>query len=564
VSPDAVDGELERLANAVQRAEQELETVQTLAPASLTDDSGAIFEAQALMLRDDEVLGAIRDRIREERLPAGAAVQEVMGAYRARLEESGDAHLRTGADDLRDLERRLLRALQRTDLGTTVDADSIVVAQVLSPTDLLRFGQHDLRGAVMATGGPTSHVAIVARALSLPLLVGVGDSLDAVASGDRVILDGTEGRMIVQPAPETVEEYRPRSSGDAPSSPTEDVPTRPPHTSDGRAITLRANVGLEAELDVLGNYGADGIGLLRTELMMQADAHAHTITEDQQVPVYRRAVEAAGSSGATIRLFDLGGDAREGMPPQAREDNPFLGWRGIRVLLDRPDELLRPQLRALLRANRHGPLRVLLPMVTDVAEVRRVRELLEAEADRLAAEGVPYDPDLPLGIMVEVPAVALRAQAFTDLVDFFSVGTNDLTQYVLAVDRGNERVGTRHDALHPAVLGLLLRVVEAGRMARCPVEVCGEIAGDVQAVPVLIGLGLDTLSVSPSSLPAVRRMVESIEYEAAKDLARDVLQAEDAQRARRQAREWIEARRSSDGTGTADDRAADTTPTDPG
>ena len=567
VSPDAVDGELERLANAVQRAEQELETVRTLAPASLTDDSGAIFEAQALMLRDEEVLGAIRDRIRDEKLPAGAAVQEVVGAHRARLEESDDAHLRTGADDLRDLERRLLRALQRTALGTPVDARSVVVAQTLSPADLLRFGQHDLRGAVTAKGGPTSHVAIVAKALDLPLLVGVGESLDAVASGDRVILDGTEGRMVVRPAPETVEEYRQSQSPESsPTPPTEDVPDRPPQTTDGHTVTLRANVGLEAELDLLGAYGAEGIGLLRTELMMQADAGGGAVTEEQQVQAYRRAAEAAGAAGATIRLFDLGGDARvPRLPPQAREDNPFLGWRGVRVLLDRPDEWLRPQLRALLRANRHGTIRALLPMVTDVTDVRRVRQVLEEEADRLARQGVAHDPDLPLGVMVEVPAVALQAQAFADRVDFLSVGTNDLTQYVLAVDRGNERVGTRHDALHPAVLGLVLRVVEAGRMARCPVEVCGEIAGDIQAVPVLIGLGLDTLSVSPPSLPAVRRMIESIEYEAAKDLARAVLQADDAQGARRQAREWIEARRAPSEAGPPDDPpAADASARDPG
>ena len=566
VSADEVEGELERLANAVQRAEQELETLQALSPASLTDDSGAIFEAQALMLRDDELLGAIRDRIREKQLPAGAAVQEVVGAHRTRLEGSDDAHLRTGADDLRDLERRLLRALQRTERGTTVHARSIVVADTLSPTDLLRFDRHDLRGAVTAKGGPTSHVAIVAKALNVPLLVGVGEALETVASGDRLILDGTEGRMIVRPAPETVDDYRSRASAASRStSATEDVPDRPPRTTDGRAVTLRANVGLEAELDLLDAYGADGIGLLRTELMMQADADVNAITEEQQVQAYRRVAEAAGAAGATIRLFDLGGDARGSrLPPQAREDNPFLGWRGIRVLLDRPDELLRPQLRALLRANRHGTLRVLLPMVTDLSDVRRVRQILEEEADRLANQGVAHDPDLPLGVMVEVPAVALRAQAFTDLVDFFSIGTNDLTQYVLAVDRGNEQVGTRHDALHPAVLGLLLRVVEAGRMARCPVEVCGEIASDVQAVPVLIGLGLDTLSVAPPSLAAVRRMVQSVEYEAAKDLARDVLQADDAQGARRQAREWIEARRSSHGTGPPDDRAAGTAPTDSG
>jgi len=544
VSPDEVNAELERLANAVQRAKQELETVRTFAPASLTDDSGAIFEAQALMLDDEEVLRAIRHRIRDEMIPAGAAVQDVLDTHRARLEESDDARLRTGADDLRDLERRLLRALQRGALGTTIDARSVVVAQDLTVTDLLRFRRHDLLGAVTAKGGATSHVAIVAKTLRLPLLVGLGEDLDAVPSGTRVILDGTEGRLIVRPDAATLEDYQQRRSA-TPSSmvPAEEASAAPLRTTDGRGVTLRANVGVEAELDLLDAYGADGIGLLRTELFLLADADPHSITEDQQVEAYRRVAEAAGDEGATIRLFDLGGDERvPRLPPEAREDNPFLGWRGLRVLLDCPDELLRPQLRALLRANRHGALRVLLPMVTDVAEVRRVRDILEEEADRLAGQDVPHDPDLPLGVMVEVPAVALQVHAFSEWVEFFSVGTNDLTQYVLAVDRGHERVGARHDALHPAVLGLLLRVVEAGRMAGCPVEVCGEIAADVQAVPVLLGLGIDTLSVSSPSMPAVRRMVRSIGYEAAKDLARDVLQAPDAQGVRRRVREWIDAR----------------------
>jgi phosphotransferase system enzyme I (PtsI) len=215
------------------------------------------------------------------------------------------------------------------------------------------------------------------------------------------------------------------------------------------------------------------------------------------------------------------------------------------MLLDRPDDLLRPQLRALLRANRHGPLRILLPMVTDLEEVRRVRALLEEETDHLQEEGVPHDPDLPLGIVVEVPAAALQAHAFAEHVDFFSIGTNDLTQYVLAVDRGNDRVATRHDALHPAVLSLVLRVVEAGRMAGCPVEVCGEIASDVQAVPVLLGLGVETLSVSPQYLPAVQRIVREIGYDDAKRLARDCLGETDAETVRRRARKWIDTHLSS-------------------
>ncbi|MCS3676520.1 phosphotransferase system enzyme I (PtsI) [Salinibacter ruber] len=553
IAPDAVDAELERLANAVQRAEQGLEADRVWAPDALVPDADAIFEAQALMLGDEDVLEAIRQRIRDANEPAGAAVQAVLSAHRERLEDSEDAHLRTGADDLLAFERRLLRALRRGAAAAHIDGHSVVVAQDLTASDLLRLRRHNLLGGVTARGGPTSHTAIVAQALGVPLLVGAGGALGAVSAGDRVVVDGDEGRLIARPDPATEEEYRTRAA-DAPS-PTakrDRAPEGPLRTTDGHAVTLRANVGLEAELDPLRPAPPDGIGLLRTELFLRADGDPRSVDEERQVEAYRQVIEAAGEGGATIRLLDVGGDDRRSQGAAgAHEGHPVLGRRGLRVLLDRPDELLRPQLRALLRANREGPLRILLPMVTDGAEVRRVRRILDEESTRLTENGVPHDANVPLGAMVEVPAMALQAPAFTELVDFFSIGTNDLTQYVLAVDRADEQVAARHDALHPAVLGLILRVVEAGRMSGCPVEVCGEIAGDVQAVPVLLGLGVDTLSVAPPSLPAVRRIVRATGYDAAKDLARDVLQADDAQAVRRRARAWVDTHLSSSGTASS-------------
>lgn len=546
IDADEVEAEIELLANAVQRAEQELETVRALIPDAAEADTEALLEAQALMLRDEEFLRAVRQRIRERTESAGAAVQSVLKTHRERIETSGDEYLRDRASDLVDLEKRLLRSLRQGKVATNMEAHSIVVARDLTATDLLRFSRHSLLGCVTAEGGATSHVSIVANALNLPLVVGAQEALEAVSSGDPVVLDGNEGRLVVHPQSATVEQYRQRQA-EREVPPLEDDATndRPVTTTDGRPVTLRANVGLDAELNLLDPYGADGIGLLRTELFFLAEGGG-TLAEDEQARAYQTVAEAAGEAGATIRLLDLGGDERiprmHAGPP---EDNPFLGWRGLRMLLDRPDELLRPQLRALLRANRHGTLRVLLPMVTSLEEVRRVRAMIDEEVDRLAAEGVAHDPDLPLGIMVEVPAAALQAHAFAEHVDFFSIGTNDLTQYVLAVDRDNDRVAARYDALHPAVLGLILRVVEAGRMAGCPVEVCGEIAGDVQAVPVLLGLGVDALSVAPQHLPAVQRIVRALDYEAAKGLTREILQATDAETARRRAREWIDAHMSS-------------------
>jgi phosphotransferase system enzyme I (PtsI) len=306
-------------------------------------------------------------------------------------------------------------------------------------------------------------------------------------------------------------------------------------TADGHAVTLRANVEFGETLDTLDRYGGEGIGLMRTEMLFLGE-NGEALDEEKQTEVYRRAAEVTGAHGATIRLLDLGGDKLLSLP--RREDNPFLGWRGIRMLLDRPDTLLRPQIRALLRANAHGTLRVLLPMVAQLDEVQRVRKILTEEADRLEAEGIEHDADLPLGIMVEVPAVALQAQQFAEAADFLSVGTNDLTQYVLAVDRGNDRVAGRYDALHPAVLQLLQRTVSAGQSADTPVTLCGEVAGDLHALPVLLGLGLRILSVSPPSLPMVKHGVSQTSLTEATELAEEVLAAPDAPTVRRAARDW--------------------------
>ncbi len=545
IDEEEVEAELELFANALQRAEQELETVRALAPDSLEADTDAIIEAQVLMLRDEEFLKAVRGRVREQKESAGTAVKTVLRAHRERLEASDDEYLSDRVGDLEDLEKRLLRSLRRGKVAANMETHSVLVAQDLTATDLLRFSRHNLLGCVIAQGGTTSHLAIVAKALHLPLLVGVDEAATAITSGDLVILDGEEGRLILNPDSSTLEQYQQRQDErDAHLWESDTQADQPVVTTDGRAITLRANIGLETELDLLEPYGAKGIGLLRTELFFLAEGK--TLAEDRQAEVYRTVAETAGEAGATIRLLDLGGDERfPRMHAGPREDNPFLGWRGLRMLLDRPNELLRPQLRALLRANRHGPLRMLLPMVTDLEEVHRVQTVMQEETDRLSEEGIPHDPDLPLGIVVEVPAAALQVHAFAEHVDFFSIGTNDLTQYVLAVDRGNDRVAARHDALHPAVLGLILRVVEAGRMAGCPVELCGEIASEVQAVPVLLGLGMDTLSVSPQYLSAVQRIVHAVSYEDTKALARECLQATDAKTVRRRAREWVDTHVSS-------------------
>jgi phosphotransferase system enzyme I (PtsI) len=451
------------------------------------------------------------------------------------LGESEDPYLRERTNDLDELEGRLLRALQREQVATTLPPDAIVVSDRLTAADIIRFNQHGMRGCVTNRGGPTSHAAIIARALSVPAIMGADEATEAVASRDRAVVDGRRGRLIVHPSADTLDRYEGRRK----ASDLDNQGCRSNgrlETADGRPITLQANVDFDETLDRFEEYGAAGIGLVRTEMFLLGGGEA-PLAEEEQVTIYRRAAAATGADGATIRLLDLGGDKL--LPIAEQEENPFLGWRGVRVLLDRSDELLRPQVRALLRANAHGTLRVLLPMVTHLDEVRRIRAVIEDEAERLSAHGTEHDADLPLGVMVEVPAVAVQARAFAEAADFLSIGTNDLTQYVLAVDRGNERVADRYDALHPAVLQLVRRTVEAGRATDTPVALCGEVAGDLEAVPILLGLGLQTLSVAPSSLPSVERVVCRTAQSAAVELAETACSASDATVVRRRARDWL-------------------------
>jgi len=536
ISPEEVESEIDLFEEALARAREEIEKIRSVAEGQLDSDGEAIFAAQELMLRDEEMVQSVRQVIRDEHATAGRALSRVLRDHRRRIADSDDEYLRERANDLMELETRLLRALEQGKAAATVEPNSVVVADRLTAADVIRFSRQGVRGCVTARGGRTSHVSILARALGLPTIVGVEAVTDVVANQDRVLLDGFRGRLFARPTEDTIEQYDRRRRVQPASLAEETSLEAPTHTSDGRRITLLANVDFPETLDTLAEHGAEGIGLLRTEMMFFG-AHDAPLTEESQQDVYRHAAVVSGEHGATIRLFDLGGDKL--LPSSHSEENPFLGWRGMRVLLDRTDELLRPQLRALLRANAHGPLRVLLPMVTQLDEVRRVRAVLGEEADRLAGDGVQHDPDLPLGAMVEVPAVALQAEAFAEVVDFLSIGTNDLTQYVLAVDRGNDRVAAQFDALHPAVLTLVQQTLAAGRRADIPVSICGEIASDMQAVPILVGLGLDRLSAPPSYLPVLKQVISEIAFKEAERLAQTACAASDAQTVRDRARSWM-------------------------
>lgn len=533
-----IEAEIERFTRAVDRAERELEKIAAIANEKLGLESAGIFEAQAMMLRDSELYDPVIDLIREQNVNADFAVQRVMTRHRQLMEGSDSEYLRERSSDLLDLQERIIRHLRRGKIIAEVQTDSIVISENLTAADIVLFSRRGILGCATAFGGPTSHVSIMARALEVPAVVSAPGVTEAVNDGDIVVIDGVRGEVIIRPNRQMLRVHKRRQQHYRRlREEQKELVSLPADTLDGRHVSLQANLEFQEELALLPEYGAEGIGLFRTEilvLMQRRMVHA----EEDQYRIYRSIIEAASPHETVLRVLDLGGDKM--LPLGNREHNPYLGWRGIRILLDKPDILI-PQLRAILRAAVYGPAKLLLPMITDVQEIRRFRRILDGVKDQLREERVEFDADIPIGIMVEVPAVALLADTFAREVDFFSIGTNDLTQYTLAVDRGNDLVANRYDELHPAVLSLIKKTIDAGRAHGIDVSMCGELAGNARATPILYGLGLRAFSASPTYLPEVKRIIRSIHTEEAEELAERALACSSAEDVNSLLTNWLES-----------------------
>lgn len=511
-----VAAEVQRFEEAVTRAERDLLRIASIARDKLGDASASIFEAQALMLRDDAVYQAVVERIQTDLMNADYAVQAVMTRHRQLMRSSDNEYMRDRADDLQDVQERIIRHLMQRKILSDIDQGSIVIAENLTASDIILFSRRNILGCATDFGGATSHVSIMARALDVPAVVGMHGITDFVNTGDLLILDGLHGRVVVNPRPETVERYKAqRERFQRFLQEQKHLTPLPAETIDGHRVALRANLEFREELRLLKEYGAEGVGLFRTEILFLMRGRI-SLTEESQFDLLRDIAIASRPHPVTFRVLDLGGDKM--LPMAHREQNPFLGWRGIRVLLDKPD-ILVPQLRAIFRASVHGNARILLPMVTNIEEVRRFHEICDQVRSDLTREGRSIYEKIPVGIMVEVPSVALMADQFAQEVDFFSIGSNDLTQYVLAVDRGNDLVSDKFDELHPAVLMLIKATIDAAHRHGIPVSICGEIAGNPRATALLVGMGMDELSASPTYLPEVKRVIRSMHISSARALA---------------------------------------------
>lgn len=498
----AAEGELEKLAGA-----------------------NEIFAAHLELAADPMLMENVAEKIAEG-MTAADAVHAASGELAALFAQIDDEYLRARADDVRDVCRRILRQLvpSETDPFAAIPDGSILAADELAPSDTARIDFSRVRGVVTRCGSATSHLAILARNRNLPAVVGLGDDFDRLDDGTIVVLDGPAGELLIAPDEHTAAEYRRRmEEAEARSAAADAYASQPVTTRDGRALDVLANAGSVDEVERAIRSGADGIGLFRSEFlyMQRQDGFPD---EQVQTAAYARAAELCGGRPLVIRTLDIGGDKSLPYYRFPEEENPFLGWRAIRVSLELRD-MFRTQLRAILRASARGGVRVMFPMIVSLAELRDALALLEECKEELRRQEVPFDDRIPVGVMIETPAAVFMADELAAEVDFFSIGTNDLTQYVLAVDRGNRRIAAMYDTLHPAVVRAMRLTVDAAHRHGCEVGICGEFAGCAAHAELLVGLGFDELSVAPPSVPAVKERIRGLETPQAELTARRAVEA---------------------------------------
>jgi phosphotransferase system enzyme I (PtsP) len=518
---DDADDERRRFRRAVAESGVEMESLKERLAQRLPEFDPAIMDAHRLMLEDKSFLSKVEAAIGRGST-AEAALKHVVEEYVEEFGRMPDGYLRDRVVDLKDVSLRILRNL----LGVAeperpLEDDSVLVAEELTLSDLALIDHQHLQGIALATGGVTSHATILAKSFEIPTVVGVDHLTETVHEGDDLIVDGNSGVVYVNPAADVGREYeRLAREYHAFNRELETLRTVPAETTDGRRISLYANVGLVADLPLTRRHGAEGVGLYRTEFPFLT--YRDFPDEEEQVRLYSRIVLGMEGRPVTIRTLDIGADKYPGYLQLPREENPFLGWRSIRISFEMP-ELFKQQLRAILRVATLGRVRLMFPMISSVEDIRRAKELLDEAKDELTREGREFERDVPVGIMIEVPSAVSLANQLIREVDFFSIGTNDLIQYLLAVDRNNRKVAPLYEPLHPAVLSAVYEAVQAAKGAGKWVGMCGEMATDPLCTLALIGFGLDDLSMGPFFIPVIKRIIRSVSYAAARNIARDVL-----------------------------------------
>lgn len=523
------DHEVTRLHDSFAFSRQELRRIRDQAHERLGQRAAAVVDTQLAMLGDPALFAMMRQEIMQSGVTAEWAVKQTTDHYLTIFEKQNDNdYLQARGTAMRDVAKRLLSHLMAVELPDPqkLDHRAIIVAANITPTDTAQFDRRYVAGVVTDTGGRTSHFTIMSRTLSLPVVVGTKTATTEIQNGDLLIVDGIHGKVIVRPTEEELEQYRLLAGKFAREQEAWGaVRNQQTISADGRHFEVAANVGTLADMEDARKNGAEGIGLLRTEFLYMNQSRLPS--EEEQFRAYKQFVAGMNEKRVVARTLDVGGDKRLGMVPLPSEANPYLGFRAIRIGLARP-EILRPQLRALLRASVYGRLAIMFPMVATLEEFHQARAILEEERAQLSSAGVPLAQNVELGMMLEIPAVAMMADIFAPEVDFFSIGSNDLIQYLFAADRGNPRVAYLYQELHPAVLRTVKRVIDAAHAEGKWVGMCGEMAGNPLAAPLLMGMGLDEFSMNSNRILQIRSLIKKMNTRQLQPLVHRALNAQSA------------------------------------
>lgn len=507
---DNPEKEIERLESALEISRKELEKIKEHTLNEMGEEHAEIFSAHLLVLGDPELINPMKDKINDEKVNAEAALDEVATMFIDMFKAMDNEYMRERAADIHDVTKRVMSHLLQVTFPNPalIDEQVIVIAKDLTPSDTAQLNREFVKGFATDIGGRTSHSAIMARSLEIPAVVGTKEITGAVKKGDQIIVDGIEGTVIINPSEEEIKVYEEKQAAFAKQqeewAKLKDEPT---FSADGEQVELAGNIGTPDDVDGVLNNGGEGVGLYRTEFLYMGNSELPS--EDVQFEAYKTVLEKMGDKPVVVRTLDVGGDKEISYLDMPHEMNPFLGFRAIRFCLEN-EQVFRPQLRALLRASAYGNLKIMFPMIATVEEFRQAKALLLEEKDNLQKNGVEVSEDIEVGIMVEIPATAVIARQLAKEVDFFSIGTNDLIQYTMAADRMNEQVSYLYQPYHPAILNLVNNVIEAAHAEGKWAGMCGEMAGDATAIPLLLALGLDEFSMSATSILPARTQILSL------------------------------------------------------
>jgi phosphotransferase system enzyme I (PtsI) len=519
ISESDTEKEIIEFQNAIEISNKELNKIYNLSLERVGEENSKIFQAQLDILSDHFFIERVIKRIRQEKRTSGFIFHDEISKLANILLTAKDEYMKERYSDITDVKNRVIRNMKREKLVSKVDENSIIFAHELTPADTILFSKRKVQGYATDTGGTTSHTAIISRALRIPAVVGMKVISKHVLTGDTVIIDGFEGTIILHPREETIEKYKEKlirfEIEQTKFSKSVDLPCE---TLDNKKIEITSNIDFIEEVDFIQNCGHCGIGLYRTEHLFMAKGEFPT--EAEQIEEYTHIANVTFPKTVTIRTFDLGGD--KVLPTTIKESNPYLGWRGIRISLDRT-EIFKTQLRAILLSSAKKNIKIMYPMISSLDEVRKAKTILDEVKADLDKKGAFYDKEIQVGIMVEVPSVFMLADEFAKEADFFSIGTNDLTQYLLAVDRGNELISGLYRQLHPAVIRALKWITEKAHKNKIKVSICGELGSMILAIPILVGMGIDEISVNPSVFPEIKQTVRGIKYSDSKKLVEKVI-----------------------------------------